>query len=152
MQVNIGIIAACAPTLRPLFSGLLHLASESGRSRYPASGNKYGPSRNSVGVYGTSTIGGGRLGGGGGGSSGHRASKAGWVKAGSRNDEFELMDESKESGVLDEYERDRRRWGQNSTNVGAGGWGREDMILGRDSPDDLTKNGGILRTTVVTVI
>lgn len=122
LQINIGIIAACAPTLRPLVSNVLHLSTNSA-SRYP-SNNVYGPNRSGA-TRGTGILGVRSL------------NNNDWVQTESFNGDFELEDRLKR----------QHDGNQPQTNAAAegSGFGSEEMIIPSKDND-----GGIMRTTVVT--
>jgi hypothetical protein len=124
LQINVGIIAACAPTLRPLFSSVLNLSSGAASRGYPSNAaSKYGAgASHNTGIMGT-----------------HRTKNNGWVKTESHNGEFEL----EERYGMQDYGGEGNR-----TNMGIGGSrsGSEEMII--QGQDD---GKGIMRTTVITV-
>ncbi|KAH8168406.1 integral membrane protein [Sarocladium implicatum] len=127
LQINVGIIAACAPTLRPLFSGVLNLSSNGTSRGYHSNPNsKYGAASRNTGIMST-----------------HRTRSNGWVKTTSQEDDYELDDRYDRHG-RDEYGN------RNRTNIGVGidgsRSGSEEMIIqGGDKPK------GIVATTVITV-
>ena len=127
LQINVGIIAACLPTLRPLVSGVLNLSSRGTSNGYLSNPNsKYGAASRNAGIMST-----------------HRTRSNGWVKTTSQEDDYEL-NERFDNGGRDEYGH------QNRTNidVGIGGSrsGSEEMIIQGGE-----KQKGIVATTVITV-
>jgi hypothetical protein len=131
LQVNLGIIAACAPTLRPLLAGMLHLTTYA--DRYPNPRNRY-PSGQ----------------GPNGGLAGSRRRSSGWVKTESHNDDgFEMKERlSGSKGV------GGRHMHQTSLSVVVSGSrsNSEDIsVPGQALTTGQQQHAGIVRTTVVTV-
>ncbi|KAK0387077.1 hypothetical protein NLU13_5390 [Sarocladium strictum] len=125
MQLNVGIIAACAPSLKPLVSKALGLSTVDSRA-YGNTYGSHGPSRDRA------------VSGGGGGASGLRSKT---------RDHYELHD-------LDEEEESRRARGHTDTTVtfyksNSTGErsGSEEMILGQQQRG----MKGIVMTTEVVV-
>ncbi|KAK7953181.1 hypothetical protein PG988_013875 [Apiospora saccharicola] len=108
LQVNVGIIAACAPSLKPLLGGVLHLnttADSSETGTYSKSGGN--PSfRLSYGAGGSRRD--SRMvviSGGPGAASGAPSSRKGWLKSKSGDGEFEMNSDM--LGILREQTRSR---------------------------------------------
>lgn len=123
MQVNVGIMAACAPSLKPLVGGVLNLSSA---GKYSGSTHRYGPysdkrvpGRMPVGSVGTNK---------------------GWIKTNSQTDGFEM-----DSHLVSDSEAPK---GRHVTRVMAGSRsGREnDIYRGRR-----LQTIGVVRTVDVSV-
>ncbi|KAI6779959.1 Integral membrane protein [Emericellopsis cladophorae] len=131
LQINIGIIAACAPTLRPLVAGILQLSTSNTGARYPSQsryGNGYGGPKNT------------------GLRSQRNNRSSGWVKADSGHDEYE-MDDGRFGGHGGECGDQIRP----DIGVAHGGSrsGSEEMIIQGVKGEE---KKGIVRRTVVTVV
>lgn len=150
LQLNIGIIAACAPSLKPLVSRVLKLSDY-----YPTSASHYGS--RTRGTVGLQTIGGT---GGGGGPSSARRSK--------HPDQYELQDlrnsddEAKQSSEEVDFGGLGKKGHSSATATFYKGSesegdrsGSEEMILGarqgQQGPPAAPNHGGIMRTTEVIV-
>ncbi|KAH8892711.1 hypothetical protein GQ53DRAFT_118711 [Thozetella sp. PMI_491] len=140
MQLNLGITAACAPSLKPLVGSILNLKSLTPKYNYPNSG-----------AYGTP----GRSGRGTGARGVGTAASRGYIKQNSNNDgleEFELRDRRLHGDHAGAYSVSAK--GPNSPELSHSDGasrdraGSEESILAgtRDSPGK-----GIFRTTEVTV-
>ncbi|KAK8062780.1 hypothetical protein PG997_014877 [Apiospora hydei] len=140
LQVNVGIMAACAPSLEPLVGGVLRLTS--GTSRHGESGggedgrgSQYGTgAQSAVGRRESRGIG---LGGGAAGG----ANKKGWFKSKSETDEFEMTTDM--FGALHERKGIHQ---VRATAVSPSGSEEEDWHIKPDGD-----NIGIMRTVNVSV-
>ncbi|KAK7959288.1 uncharacterized protein PG986_004142 [Apiospora aurea] len=136
LQINVGIMAACAPSLMPLVGGVRRLTSltsrgggEDGRvSQYRTGAQSAGGRRESRGIG----LGGGAAGG---------ANKKGWFRSKGETDEFEMTTDM--SGALHEREGMHQ---VRATAVSPPGSEEEDWHIKPDGD-----NIGIMRTVNVSV-
>jgi hypothetical protein len=127
MQVSVGIMAACAPTLKPLVGGVLNLSSS---GKYNASSKRY--SKHSA--FTGRRVPGGML-------VGSAGTKKGWAKTRSQTDEFEMSSNM--------YDNLKEPEDQHITSVRAGSpSGSEDDILKSRRTE---ASHGIMRTVEVTI-